>query len=356
MNSQRRTHLPAGHTLIELVAATVSSAILLAGLGSVMLITRQIAYTPSASTSRIDASNAINRLADELRFATLITEHSQLVLEFVVADRTGDGAAERIRYQWSGTPGTPLERSVNSAAPTSVLEQVETCSFTLQSSGSPPVVSYVKVQLQSGTRSDPLVPLPSHSRVDAAVEILAFPELLSAYWRANFDLGDDPITLEVNDDGTLDWLRTGGEYRTNPVNDFTGVTVIEARCRDTSTAAGAAVIRINADRQAGSWGSIGVKVEKQLDGSQRLTLFQGASDTTLRIIDNLSADPVRIRLAITPSTDAITLHVNDEDIGSLYSQTYSYTPYSPTGSQRYVAVTDDPTAEFKFIEVRTTAN
>jgi len=114
-----------GHTLVELVAALIASALLLAGLGSVMLIARQIAYTPSAATHRLEAAKLISELDDELRLATFVTQRSTNLLEFVVADRNGDGTEERIRYEWSGTPGDPLVRSYNGGDPIVVLESVQ---------------------------------------------------------------------------------------------------------------------------------------------------------------------------------------------------------------------------------------
>jgi Tfp pilus assembly protein PilW len=115
---------PAGHTLIELVAAMVCAAILLAGLGSVMLIARQVAYTPSAAGRRAEAADVISIITDELQHATLIIGQSPNVLEFVVADRNADGTAEKFRYAWSGTNGDPLLKSVNGGTPITVLERV----------------------------------------------------------------------------------------------------------------------------------------------------------------------------------------------------------------------------------------
>ncbi len=114
-----------GHTLIELVTAMVASAVLLAGLGSVMLIGRRIAYTPTTAAHRLEAAKLLNQLAGDLRTATLIIEQSPFVLDFVVADRNSDGVAERIRYQWSGTAGAPLTRAVNGGAPLNVLDSVQ---------------------------------------------------------------------------------------------------------------------------------------------------------------------------------------------------------------------------------------
>ncbi len=114
-----------GHTLIELMAATIASAFLLAGLGSVMYIARQVAYTPSDSIQRSSAAMVVNQICDELRYATLVLQQTPQILEFVVADRNSDGTAEKIRYQWSGTPGDPLVKTINGGTGVNVLPSVQ---------------------------------------------------------------------------------------------------------------------------------------------------------------------------------------------------------------------------------------
>jgi hypothetical protein len=103
----------------------VSSSMLLAGLGSVVLIASQVANTPMASTQRLEASEAVNELANDVRFATFFVERSSRVLDFVVADRTNDGTAERIRYAWSGVPGAPLYKTFNGGTPVALVDSVQ---------------------------------------------------------------------------------------------------------------------------------------------------------------------------------------------------------------------------------------
>lgn len=371
----------AGHTLVELMTAMLCSVMLLAGLGAVMKIAWMTAYTPTASVRSIEASQFVNELADELRFATMIVEHTdeqdEQTLEFVVADRNGDGRAERIRYDWPLHPD-PDERApddppqiyktiINDAGSPVTWAVIETAAvkddevlppndwtfrFSLLESNEQ-IICQLSVAMPLSEEANKLDPLPPNPRIDTAVCLLNSPELLSAYWRADFDLGTDPLTIDVDGSDDFDWVQSGGEYRTNPANNFTGVTVVEARCRDTSTANDdGPEMRINADRQAGTWGSIAVKVELQNDGSQMLTLVQGAADTVLQVVDNLSAEPVCFRVTINPTTNAIVLEVNNEDIGSIYGQSYSYIPYAATGSRRFVAINDDATAEFDYVEVR----
>jgi len=125
MKSLRQTRPPLGHTLVELVTAMVSGTILLSGLAAVMMIASQVAYTPSASTKRLEAAKAVQELGDDARYATYLVARSPNAIEFVVTDRDGDGAAERIRYEWSGVPGAPLLKSFNGGAPTAVVDLVQ---------------------------------------------------------------------------------------------------------------------------------------------------------------------------------------------------------------------------------------
>src|SRR5688500_10793824 len=118
-----------GHTLMELVVATIAGSTLLGGLASVMFIGRQIAYAPTAAEHCTQAAEVVNRLADEARYATQILQRTSRVLEFVVADRYADGTAEKIRYEWSGTPGDPLYRTLNGTR-YAALPDVQDCTFT----------------------------------------------------------------------------------------------------------------------------------------------------------------------------------------------------------------------------------
>src|SRR4051794_1017697 len=121
-----------GFTMIEMIVAMVASAFLLAGLGSVMFIARQVAYTPAAAHRRSKTADIINQISDELRYAMCITQQTSQVLEFVVADRNNDGTAEKIRYEWSGVAGDPVRKTVNSGTPVDVVTSVYSFSVVLQ--------------------------------------------------------------------------------------------------------------------------------------------------------------------------------------------------------------------------------
>jgi hypothetical protein len=132
MNATCHKSARRGHTLMEMVVAMVCSGVLLAGLASVMFISQQVAYAPSAAVHRTKAAEVVHQISEELRCATLIIQQTPQILEFVVADRNGDGTAEKIRYEWSGTPGAPLNKKVNAASSVPVLGAVEAFGLSLQ--------------------------------------------------------------------------------------------------------------------------------------------------------------------------------------------------------------------------------
>ena len=437
---------PRGHTLVELVTAMTASAMLLAGLGSVMLIASRVADVPTISTERLEAASAVNQFADDVRYATFFVSRSTGALDFVVADRDSDGTAERIRYEWSGVPGDPLQRTVNGGTPVNLVDSVQDfqislnttsqtasyttagetsesilASYTASTSGStrdmnqndfsaqrinPAGFSGVpanatawnatrvdfqgkrmgsgetlRVQLRSSgdpndrptgeilgekniledylslntdwnsvTFASPIRGLALHrkyslvwggtagesgnagslatddyastsvhestdaganwtykpnrrtfyrlygtysvpgttynvirnyaarvnvvlqagdsaiSRINASIPLQNLPELLSAYWRTDFDT--NPTTDDVTRDGTSDWAVSSGTFNpatvsggfwfasggleSRPKNDFATVTTVDVRCRNTGVGGNGAVVRINADRQAGA--------------------------------------------------------------------------------------------------------
>lgn len=535
-----------GHTLIELVTATVSSAMLLAGLGSVMMIANQVANAPAASNDRVAASAAIDELANDLRYATFFVERTARSLEFAVADRDGDGTAERIRYDWSGVPGAPLRKTINGGTPVNVVgavqdlqltmltqpettvlrpmtESAETllAAYTATPSGSvtditaanwfaqridPTTFSGVpagalswsatrvefvaqkqgdgetlRVQLCSagepasrpthdvlgevailedtmsgglgwrslsfaspirslalhrpyslvwrgttgesgtsarlardtnattgtsestnagaswtyvapqrthyrlyGTLTTPAATVnvtrnfatrvnvtlqtgdAAHSRIDASVPLLNRPELLSAYWRADFDV--NPTTIDLTRDGVNDWTMAGGvafntgtlvsgfwqsngSLESRPKNNFTNVTTVEARCRNTTVGGNGAELKIEVDRVAGTHAPLIVRVQRQADGSQTLSLFHKSNAATeVKLLErkHLSSDFVRYRLTILPANNLVNLTINDQDEG-----TYTYATYAPSGDDRFLTFcANTSSAEYDYVELR----
>jgi hypothetical protein len=220
-------------------------------------------------------------------------------------------------------------------------------------------VSAVGIALQMGSQG--------YARVDASAPLRNLPELLSTYWRTDFDRsptatngnGDTVADWAVTGGGTFDttklasgvWTATGG-IETRPLADFTTTTTVEVRCRNTTVGGNGAVCRIFADRQGGQYAPILVYLQRQSDGTQTLTLSGKTSDaltTALFTRARLSGNFVRYKLTILPSNNLVNLQINGEDQG-----TYTYPTYTPSGAtDRYLTLTTDTSgSEFDYVDVR----
>ncbi len=110
---------------MEMIVASTSATILLAGLASSIFVVSQAFDNTDAETAgRLDASLAANEILTDLRFATTFTERSTTAVTFEVPDRDGDGENETLRYAWDGTSGSPLTRALNGSTPEAILEDV----------------------------------------------------------------------------------------------------------------------------------------------------------------------------------------------------------------------------------------
>ncbi len=101
-------------TLVELVLALAGTSLLLLGISSSIVVASRAAYDAEQPQTALARSRSVARLiADDLAQATSIVEGSTTAVEFTVADRDDDGAEETLRYEWSGTVGDAVYRSIN---------------------------------------------------------------------------------------------------------------------------------------------------------------------------------------------------------------------------------------------------
>lgn len=110
------------------------SSILLAGLGSAVLVSLRANQVPDDIRNTLDASSVLADIADEARYAIFITEGTDHVLQIAVPDMNEDSLDDIIRYEWSGVAGDPLVRTFNFGAPVNVAENVQnfSLSYTLR--------------------------------------------------------------------------------------------------------------------------------------------------------------------------------------------------------------------------------
>jgi hypothetical protein len=177
----------------------------------------------------------------------------------------------------------------------------------------------------------------------------------------------------VTRDGTTDWTLAGGgtfdtsslvggvwkangALQTQPVNNFTNVTTVEARCRNTSVGGNGAVLQIGTDWTGGLHAPLFFYLQLQSDNTQVLSLYSKSSDMTNVLLyqcSKLSNGFVTIHMTILPASNLVNLQINGEDQG-----TFSYTPYAQSATDdRYLTMYNDTSnAEFDYVELRVGEN
>lgn len=119
-------------TLVELVAGIAVMSILAGAMMSAMIIASHAMPERNAVHDHaVSAMDAVDRLAEELTYATAITSLSGREIIFTVADRGDDPVgAETIRYAWSGSPGAPLVRQYNGGTSQTLVDRAAAFSIT----------------------------------------------------------------------------------------------------------------------------------------------------------------------------------------------------------------------------------
>ncbi len=123
---------PNGHrrrrafTLAELVVSMTIFTVLAGAMTSIVLVaSRALPTGKDPLDKKTQAADLVERIAGDLVYATSIINSDAEAVSFTVSDR-GHGAAgpETIGYDWSGTPGDPLQHAYNGVAGITVCEDV----------------------------------------------------------------------------------------------------------------------------------------------------------------------------------------------------------------------------------------
>ena len=102
-----------GYTMIELLVSLVGASILMAGLGSAIVITTQAVSPPGEQRSVLKAAEVTFIMADELQSSVHVVEQSATAVEFALSDRDGDGQTDIVRYEWDNTSHLLARHSEN---------------------------------------------------------------------------------------------------------------------------------------------------------------------------------------------------------------------------------------------------
>ncbi len=114
-----------GFTLLETVLTVAVMGIIMAGIGSAMMIAgRALPTARSVTATTVAAAEALDQVVADLQYAVSVSQRTAMMIEFTVHDRSGDDIPETIRYSWSGTAGAPLTRQYNGGTAENILTDV----------------------------------------------------------------------------------------------------------------------------------------------------------------------------------------------------------------------------------------
>ncbi len=129
MSSSHRAISPTarpGFTLVELVVSLAIMSILLAAIGSAIVLAGGAIPRDDDPNRAADAAlEAAHDMAADLQFALAFAERSVWAVEFTVPSRDADAVPETIRYAWSGSRGDPVTRQYNGGPAVSIIAGVE---------------------------------------------------------------------------------------------------------------------------------------------------------------------------------------------------------------------------------------
>ena len=148
-------HRTCGYSLLELVIASASAAVLAGGLASSLYVaSRSLDVSNGKAAQTRVAQKVLATITRDLQSALSLTELTSTSVTMTVPDRNGDTVPETIRYHWSGSSNAPLVQTYNGVA-ANLATDVQ--SFSLQSitrlvegTTSLPIILFVSDQAPDG--------------------------------------------------------------------------------------------------------------------------------------------------------------------------------------------------------------
>jgi hypothetical protein len=133
-----------GYQLLELSLSLTTASVLILGLASSLAIaTKSLSIASVRESSSFSSESAIARLRQDLAEAYPVQSRSATSVSLLTSDRNGDGSLDRIRYQWSGSAGDPLLRSIDAGPWLEAIRSVEDFRLGWQTQASLPEAAAV---------------------------------------------------------------------------------------------------------------------------------------------------------------------------------------------------------------------
>lgn len=119
-----------GFTLVELIVATAIMGILMAAVGTALMVAARAVPSHDSNDARAaSATSAAREMAGEISQAITVTAASATGITFTVPDRTGDEAPETITYAITGMPLISVTRRFNGGEATVIAQGLSSAAF-----------------------------------------------------------------------------------------------------------------------------------------------------------------------------------------------------------------------------------
>ncbi len=313
-------------SLIELITALAISSIIVAALGSAVMIAS--ASMPTAESELADAVGTdIDWLSIEMSEALFVKAAGGAALSLTIPDRDGDFQPELVEYAWDGITGSPLIRNYNNGPDEAVTGALDDFSVTTDSSIYTVGVSPDIMRERVDAINLKVMPSGSTRPIGRSISLANRPHNLTVWARTDFDA--DPTLIDRDRSGQSEWSTTTpfdettleqGWWRADKnltVNNlgmldtpFTVSKRVNLDAYDLTS-----VIEIVCDVDAAKGAMLYLSVWSS-DSDQTISLKHRSRGWTeiAKTIEPLG--PVDVTLAVEPKSDTVTLFVNDKLINA----------------------------------------
>jgi type II secretory pathway pseudopilin PulG len=343
-SSKQRTTTRVAFTLIEMVTALAISTLIVAAMGSAVMVAS--AALPTAEAEQLQrTARELDWLMLEVSEADTIKAATGSELAFTIPDRNGDDQPELITYTWDGNAGSSLYRTYNTATPEAVASDID--SFVVSSTTSTYTLGVTPDIKRSRVDSVSISLLPSGSKrtLSRTIALPNAPEVLELWARTDFN--SDPLVLDRDHSGEVDWYyynSKGGTF--DPASVSQGWWTAEGSIGVKSPGKMNAPLSVSTRLKFANRGDqaiIDLVVEvanlqgailrviltkKQSTVYVELKQFVGGNYATL-FLGSLNTDMLDLTITTEPASDTVTLIVNDS---IMTSQTYTRGGFAISGA------------------------
>lgn len=331
-----------GFSLIEMVTALTISSIIMAALGSAVVIASAALPTP-----RTEAAEAMERSLDrmilEVSEGELVKAAGSGVLTFVVPDRDADGQTELVSYTWDGKAGSPVLRSYNGKASEVIVAAADSFTASTERSSYKLGLSATVTRERIERVTISATPTGSTLAASRSITLPNAPQVLDLWFRADFEDKIKPTVLDrdwsgstdVYTNGTIDpnkidkgWWRMDADLSVRNPGDITVPLTASARVNITSTGDYATIYTMVSPSGL-SAAALRLKIEAR-SSVTRLTLESASILGWNKLWStDISLGAVDVTLAIVPSKSRAYILVNGDEVGS---SSYSKTAFGTSGA------------------------